>query len=263
VTRGSVPVIRTTLYEFFLGEGDPASAKRIEFGFAEIPNGEGERIRQYERYKPHIEALAEQIKLKKPAFDLRPLIGIIKQSSPTDITAALNKDMEHESVLRDALIEFRNVVRPKRMTVGMHYKHYITLMQAFDLLYDKWEELSNNNQNFDKGYLVWRQIIGYLERSLPAVDRFAFARAFDDEERTLKFKYTDTGDEFPDCTDAEGDLDLSGIGFDVAIFGGRLRLFSAELLRWTTFGQHMSSKNFRLAELMQPHRTQAIGCVIS
>ena len=35
-TRGGVEVIRTTLYEFFLGEGDPDGAKAIEFGFAEL-----------------------------------------------------------------------------------------------------------------------------------------------------------------------------------------------------------------------------------
>lgn len=217
MTRGGVLVSRTALYEFFLGEGDPLSAKRIEFGFALIPNGENERTHQYERYRPHIEAMAKQIESKKPAFDLKPLFDIIKKSSPEDIAAALNKDMKHESLLRDALIAFRNAVRPKKMSVGMHYKHYTTLQQAFDLLYDEYKELSANYTNFDKCYLVWRQIIGYLERSLPAVDRFAFARAFDDEERTTKFKYADGL--FPDCNDADGDLDLSGLGFDESIYG--------------------------------------------
>jgi hypothetical protein len=219
VNRGGFDARRKTLYEFFLGEGDPASAKRIEFGFAEIPNGENERIRQYERYKPHIEKLAKQIELKKPAFDLKPLIDIIKKSSPADITAALNKDMKHESVLRDMLIAFRNAVRPKREIVGMHYKHYTTLQQALDLLYDEWKELSSNYTNFGKCRLVWRQIIGYLQRSLPAVDRCAFARAFDDEERTLNFKYEDGT--FPDVTNIDEELDFVGVGFDEAIFGWR------------------------------------------
>ncbi len=48
---------------------DPNPQKKIEFGFANVPNGENERIGQYERYRPHIEALAKQIESKQPAFD--------------------------------------------------------------------------------------------------------------------------------------------------------------------------------------------------
>ena len=215
MTRGGVVVKRIKLYEFFLGEGDPESAKQIEFGFANIPQGEEERLRQYERYRPPIEALAKQLESKQPAFDLKPLINLIKESPPADIKAALNKEMNHQSQLRDAFIAFRNAVKPKIKTEGMHYEHYTTLLQAFDLLYDEWEALSNHSANYDKCYLVWRQIIGYLQRSLPAVDRFAFARVFDDDERTPDFKY-DRGS-FPDV--AAGDLGLSGLGFDEAIFG--------------------------------------------
>lgn len=262
MTRGGVFVTRITLYEFFLGEGDPVGAKRIEFGFALIPNGENERIRQYERYRPHIEAMAKQIKAKQPAFDLTPLFDIIKKSSPADIAAALNKDINHNSELRDALIAFRNVVRPKRKTVGMHYKHYTTLQQAFDLLYDEWEELSDNYRHFDKCYLVWRQIIGYLERSLPAVDRMAFARAFSDKERTLKYKYTNKGS-FSDCQDAEGNSDHTGLGFDKAIFGkSTQRVGQRWWLGADWIKKHLANKNILLAELMLQQPNHPTGCVI-
>lgn len=266
MTRGGVFVTRTTLYEFFLGEGDPVGAKRIEFGFALITNGENERIRQYERYRPHIKALAKQIKSKQPAFDLTPLLDTIKKSSPADITAALNKDMSHNSELRDALIAFRNAVRPKRKTVGMHYEHYTTLQQAFDLLYDEWEELSHNCRHYDKCYLVWRQIIGYLERSLPTVDRIAFARAFSDKERTLKYKYANKGS-FPDCRDAEGDLKLAGLGFDRAIFGKSTQRVGQDLKqRWwhgaDWIKEHLANKNILLAELMPQQPEHPTECVI-
>ena len=159
--------------------------------------------------------MARQIESKLPAFDLKPLFDIIKQSSPDDIRAALAKDMAHDSTLRHAMYDFRDAVRPKKKTVGMHYEHYTTLQQAFDLLYKEWKELSSSYTNYDKCDLVWRQIIGYLKRSLPAVDRFAFARAFDDEKRTLQFKYGKGS--YPDCRDAAGDLDLTGLGFDNGI----------------------------------------------
>lgn len=228
MTRGGVPVVRTMLYEFFLCEGDPAGAKRIDFGFTELSklkdiegkfiDGEKEHHCQYERCRPHIEAVVKQVESKSPVFDLKPLFDIIKQSTPDDIKAVLAKDMTHESALRNALAGFREAVRPKKKTVGMHYEHYTTLQQAFDLLYKERKELSSNYTNYDKCDLIWRQIIGYLQRSLPAVDRFAFARGFDDEERTLQFKYG-TGF-YPDCRDAEGDLELIGFGLENAIYGG-------------------------------------------
>src|SRR3990167_1466482 len=226
VTRAGIFAKHTTLYEFFLGEGDPYAAKQIEFGFAEIiPNGEGERQRQYNRYKPHIEALAQQVASKQPAFDLRPLFKIIKES----------------------------------ITVGMHYKHYTTLSQAFDLLDSEWPALSDNDTSYDKCHLVWRQIIGYLQRSLPAVDRFAFARAFYDEERTLSLKYAKGS--FPDVTHTDGDFDLSGLGFYEGIFGARGAWDGQAGVRCV--GKHMSNKNFRLAELMQQQPTPRwSGCTI-
>ena len=49
VTRGGIRISRVTLYEFFLGEGDPVGAKCIEFGFAKIDkdkDGEIHRCRQ-------------------------------------------------------------------------------------------------------------------------------------------------------------------------------------------------------------------------
>lgn len=216
VTRGGQEVVRVTLYEFFLGAGDPEAAKLIEPYFSKLEGGEGQKEKQLERYRPHIALLAKQLESEQPAYDLKPLIDIIKQSSAEDILAALNKDMTNKSALRDALIQFREAVKlPEKITVGMHYKHYTTLIQALNLLYDEWKKLSNNGTNYDKCRLVWRQIIGYLQRGLPAVDRFAFARAFDDGERTLNFKY-DRGS-FPDTPC--GCVELTGVGVDEAIFG--------------------------------------------
>jgi hypothetical protein len=221
VTRGGVFVKRIKLYEFFLGEGDPDGAKQIEFGFEKIVTGKEEREHQYERYRPHIEALAKQIEAKQPAYDLRPLIEMIKNSSAADITEALtindpDRVVTRNTELRKELAKFRRAVRPKTKTCGLHYKHYTTLMQAFDLLDNEWQALSNNYTTYDKCRLVWRQIIGYLERSLPAVDRFALARAFDDAERTPNYKY-DRGAFLDTSAD---DSELSGIGFDEGIFGG-------------------------------------------
>ncbi len=217
-TRGGVPIKRIKLYEFFLGEGDPDGADKIVFGFEKLKDeGEAERERQHERYRPHIEALAKQIETKQPAFDLRPLIKVIKDSTDDEITDALNINdtiltVTRNTPLRKELAKFRRAVQPK--TEGMHYEHYTTLMQAFDLLYNEWKALSNGYKNHSKCDLVWRQVIGYLQRSLPAVDRFAFARGFNDADRTVNYK--SGKDSFPNIS--FGCEDLSDLGFDNAIF---------------------------------------------
>ncbi len=219
-TRGGVFVKRIKLYEFFLGEGDPAGAKQIEFGFEKIVTGKEEREFQFERYRLQIETLAKQIETKQPAYDLRPLIAIIKKSSAADIAEALtindpDRVVTRNTELRKELAKFRRAIEPKITTSGeMHYKHYTTLQQAFYLLRKEWGALSNDYKDFDKCNLVWRQVIGYLQRSLPAVDRFAFARGFDDGERTVKYKYGNCS--FPNIS--SGGEDLSRLGFEDVIY---------------------------------------------
>lgn len=227
ITRGGVFVIRTTLYEFFIAESDPVSAGKIEFGFASIPNGENERIRQLERIKPDIEAIIKQIKSKQLTFDLRELISIMRASSDEDIKAVLKNDMNHKCMLRDTLIAFRSTVDRKRKG-GMHYEHYSTLKQAFDLLYDEIAKYMPNpiTRNYEHCDLIWRLVIGYLQRSLPSVDRFAFARAFDDDKRILDYKYCEGA--FPDIK--PDNREPSGLGFNYAVFG--LQTNNHGLIAW-------------------------------
>lgn len=220
VTRGGVPVRRIKLYEFFLGECDPYGAEKIEFGFKKMQDGEEERKRQYKRYQPHIQALAKQSQEKNPAYDLGPLIETIKNGSDADINEALNLSDSNRSETRNTplrieLAKFRRAVQPKiKMSGEMHYEHYTTLLQALNLLHDEWKAFSNNYINHEKCDLIWRQVIGYLQRSLPAVDRFAFAHGFHDAKRDAKYKYDPSS--FPDISfDREN---FSNLGFDNAIF---------------------------------------------
>lgn len=237
-TRGGIKVSRVTLYEFFLGEGDPQGAKRIEFGFKLILNGEKERIRQYARYRPYIVRMAQQIESGLPTFDLDLLHDIIIKSTREDIHAALMYDMNHESLLRDALITFRKVVSTKKYKRGLHFEHYTTLMQAINLI--KIHEYKFKNIELYK--LICIQIIGYLQlKGLPAVERFTFARDQSDEVRTLTFK--DGLGAFPDCPDLSDESKMTGLGsgFSEAISGGVLH---REQQQGATF--HLDSAKWNL-----------------
>ena len=251
-TRGGVLVKRIKLYEFFLGEGDPDGANQIAFGFQNIVTGKEEREHQSERYRAHIAALANKIKKKQPTFDLRPLIKALKDSTDEEITDALhtndpNRTKTCKTPLHQAFTKFKRAIKPNIKTSGeMHYEHYTTLKQAFDLLYVEWETLSDNRTNYAKCQFVMCEVIGSLQRSLPAVDRLGFARAFSATQRP-----TNGGD------------DLAGVVFYEAALhagdrsGGRLNL------RLFTLTEYLADKHFRLAELL-PQRPPAhrTGCVV-
>lgn len=248
-TRGGVKVIRTALYEFFLGEGDPVGAAAIQFGFARLPDGEVERAHQCRQYKQSIKNIAA----KKPAYDLTPLFNILME--------------EDSSKLRDELEAFRKAVEPTTKRVGMHYDHYATLQQALDLLDDRWNELTDGNVRFDRCGLIWKQVIGYLQlKGLPAVDRFAFARAFKDAERSvLLIENRGIPYSFPDAVSNDDHSETPGLlGVDYGIFGTRSVLLRAERgqfrAAWRT---HLSDKHTQLTELVQScEPAQSRGCVI-
>jgi hypothetical protein len=179
------------------------------------------------------------------------------------VTAALNKDMQHESLLRDALIQFRKDVSPGVLKCIITIP---TLIHAFAIFNWEWDNLYQaSGNNYDKCNLVWRQVIGYLQRSLSAVDRFAFARLHDlvenkkQLERKIAHKYSDGS--FPDSS-------LFGsLGFDYAI---ACRVWRTRRGPWCggwravgVLQKLMSNKNNRLAKLMPLHPALKSGlCVI-
>jgi len=181
-----------------------------------------------------------------PTYNLESLFNTIIQSPATDITAALNKDKSHASLLSEAMCAFRNAVKLKRETVGLHYNHYATLIQAFDLRHERKEELSDSDANYSKCDLVWRQIIGLLQLNLPTPDRVRFAQAFHDEERTVNYKYIVGA--FPD-TPVDADWIDSGVGFDVAMYGCAVSGSQGVMTAWKT---HVKEKISNLQNLCSP-----------
>ena len=129
----------------------------------------------------------------RPAYDLRPLIDlVINTTNPVDITAELEQTEDHDSELRHQMHAFREVINEsqRERTGGMHYAYYTTIMQVLHLLAEKWTELSHNDRNYDKCRLVFSQIFGYLQLvGLPARERFAFARAFDNKKLSAECRY--------------------------------------------------------------------------
>ena len=125
VTPAGLILKRVTPYECALGAGDVGLAKLIGTYFSKIPEGKKERAIQYERYRLAIEGM-----LNQPPYDLSWLMDIIKNSSADDVTAALNSDKEHVSKLRDALVQFRNDIRPGTLIKSRMHYNYQNLIHA-------------------------------------------------------------------------------------------------------------------------------------
>jgi hypothetical protein len=135
-TPGGDEIRRVTIYEFLLGAGDYELAEKVQGYFSKIENGEQQKSRQYERYRPHIEGM-----LKQQPYDLTELIKIIKEASAEDVGALLNKDMTRESNLCTAIIQFHKDWAPRILIKPCMHYNYASFQHAFDILDQEWDNL--------------------------------------------------------------------------------------------------------------------------
>jgi hypothetical protein len=264
VTPSGLKVVHTTPFECALGAGDPEMAQMIApyFDSKIISGGAAVREKQYARYRPCIDNMPKQ-----KSYDFTLLLHAIEQASPQDVAAALHNDLRHQSALSDALEQFRKAFIPDKITVGMHfnYQHLLHAYEVYDQEYDR----LRNGDNFSKNYLFCRQVIGFIQRSLPAIDRMVFAQSLYDVveqeveiQRSFKFKYDNSN--FPDTS--SGFTSHSGLGFEYFAMGkgsAPLGMLAGGRARFTLVGRFLSRKNLELAELMQPQQKEKTSrCVI-
>ncbi|MCL5272685.1 MAG: hypothetical protein M1486_05205 [Gammaproteobacteria bacterium] len=259
-TPGGDEVRRVTLYEFLLGAGDAELAGMVQGYFDKIDNGEQERVRQYERYKPHIEGM-----LTQEPYDLKPLIDLIKKATPEQVKALLKKDMTGDNDLCKKLIQFRKDWAPRVITKPCMHYNYNSLKHAFELLDCEWGNLKTaSNDNYDKINLVWRQLIGFEMRRLPGIGRCVMAQGLyylKGEKaavaRTYTFKNGGAfGDTFP-ATVADDSIDGLGGEFAVSIFGGGSACIGVATRVGLDFGKLMSNKNFNHCRTYTPRPNSA------
>lgn len=219
-TPGGDEIPCVTLYEFLLGAGDGELAHLMHPFFEKIDGGEEERLRQYERYKSYIDGM-----LTQQPYDLTSLIELIKQATPQEITALLNKDMSGDTALCQAMRQFRKDWAPKIMTKPCMHYNYASLQHAFQLLTDEWDNLHTaSGNNLDKINLVWRQLIGFEMRRLPGIDRcmmaqgLCFVRQNKPVLRSYSFWFDVASPDFP-ITVADDSPEGLGSDYSVSILG--------------------------------------------
>jgi hypothetical protein len=218
---------QVTIYEFLLGAGDYELAKLVQDYFAKIEGGEEERLRQYERYRPHIEGM-----LTQTPYDLSSLFELIKAAPPEEIKALLNNDLSGDTALCKAMIKFRKDWAPKILTEpGMHY-NYASLQHALEIFVREWNILRASRYYLEKTQLVWQQLIGFEMRRFPGIDRCAIAEGLFSVvtsdaplPRSYIFKRKSEVAEFPICDNDDSSFDLCGNYF-ISIFRGQACSYS-------------------------------------
>jgi hypothetical protein len=200
-------------YECALAAGDGDMKRMISGYFSNIPEGEQEMEKQYAKYSKHIDNMLS----RKPDYDLEELMRFILKSSDKDVKAALDCDMEYKSELSNALSVFRKHFSPRVITEGMHF-NYQNLVQAYYLYQREYENLQQNRCSYDKCNLFWRQVIGYIQRGLPACDRQALAQGLSfcviKHKLQRKFTFRSGGGQFPVTAN---DHSPEGLGYKNAV----------------------------------------------
>ncbi len=218
MTPGGDEVRRVTPYEFLLGAGDFELAEKVQSYFAKIENGESERIRQYECYRPHIEGI-----LTQEPYNLRPLIQLIKEATAEETKALLDKDSRDENALCKAMNQFRKDWAPRILTKPCMHYNYKSLFHAFELIQDdkKWVDSSKESEEvFFKRSLLFRHVIGFEMRRLPGIDRCALAQGLHyvaEKNEAMARSYSliwGPGGEFPNT---QTDNSREGLGWDYAV----------------------------------------------
>lgn len=237
-----------TPFQAALCRGDVEMCEMMKPFFAQLENGQAELQRQYDEIFPNgIEARVAQ--QQKEVFDFTPILDVIKHASDDDVQTALNKEFDNENSLNLALNQFREQFQNKSFSEMIFNPYH--LLRAYQMYNDEFDNLAT----WDKRDLFWRQVIGFVQRYLPACYAQAFASGLDGIlynhaplSRSFKFKYKNAVAVFP--------LSMgSGLGYDWAAgaFGAPLAqphcLGAPEalgVLSWKSYVEqkHQAYKNY-------------------
>lgn len=208
---------------------------------------------------------AYEAKQQQDAFNFDAILATIAAANTTDLDAALSKQNNGSALCRELDVfrdQFKQVAQTEKI---FNPYHLLRACEAYSTLWDQCER-DGSDRDYQKRDLFWRQIIGYVQRFVPACYAQAFVQGLWDLvkvggyqgsdwrpkalERNLKFKY-DPGSYFSADSSSSRSV-CPGLGFDFAIYagGGGVRrgcgLWRCGAIRF--FQKLLSSKNIKLSE---------------
>ena len=166
-----------------------------------------ELVRQYQEIFPEGHDAYYQ---KQTPFDFSQIVEAISQSSDADVQKALSLELPNQTVLWSGLEQFRAdfTQRSSQETV-FNPQHLLKAFELYDSQFDRW--------SWNQRDLFWRQVVGFVQRFLPANSAMDFAQGLYNrveakEKSKRSFNFTFGGGAiFPPSFDS-----FSGLGYEFA-----------------------------------------------
>jgi hypothetical protein len=167
-----------------------------------------------EQYRTIFQEGHEAYYQAQTAFDFTQIVDTISHSNNADVEKALSLELPNDTPLWVTLEKFRAdfTKRSNKETV-FNPQHLIKAFELYDEKYDNWTKKQQD--------LFWLQVIGYVQRLLPANIAMDFAQGLYDRvenkvksKRSFNFTYGG-GSIFPLSLDSS----LSGLGYNYAAAG--------------------------------------------
>lgn len=264
-----------TPFQVALCAGDTDMVKMMLPYFDLFPNGQAAMRVQFAEIFPDAEGgLEGHLKRQKEnVFDFAAIVVAFQNATPAEVTAALNKEgaqfteadddrtkPNDELTLTEALNRFR-----EQFTQKSHYEIVFNsqhLLRSFEIYVTQFDDWS-----LDQRDLFWRQVIGFVQRFLPACDAQAVAQGIyyitEENEQLLRsfdFRLAD-GRFYPVDFNSPSHLGFDyGLGLHGVDEPAGWALDGEEVdIHFTKF---ISSKNTQLRELMPDRPAPATRCII-
>lgn len=175
VTDYSGRKIKGTAYQMALGAEDIEMAEMIQGHLKKLPDGLAEIIRQQKQQFPSDEKNLREENLKEIKA-LEAITQFICDAKEEEIaTDDFKFDLKISERCQIALAQFRSSLDPasdKVITQGKHFNLEL-LLKALEL-YERHYDTFGTCRSSAKNMLFWRQVIGYIQRLMPA----CYAQAF-------------------------------------------------------------------------------------
>ena len=174
-----------------------------------------EMARQYQEIFPEGHDAYYQ---KQTPFDFSQIVEAISKSSDADVKKALSLELPNQTVLWSNLEQFRAAFTQYASQETVFNPQH--LLKAFELYDSQFNESSWNQRD-----LFWRQVVGFIQRFLPANIAMDFAQGLNSrieekEQSRRSFNFTYGGGAiFPPSFDS-----FSGLGYELAMASCGLRL---------------------------------------
>lgn len=234
-----------TPFQAALCAGDVEMCEMMKDFFYQIEDGQEKLEEQFNAIFPngfeaHISTQQENV------FDFKEILQAIIDAPDNEVTVALEKNFDNNLPLHRALEKFRKEFAEKSLSETLFNPYHLS--QAFKMYEDEFNILGD----WKKRDLFWCQIIGFVQRYLPACMLQAFAQGLcyiTVEKKPLR----------PCARPPVKHLCCSilptaafGLGYDFAVCSGG-RLCSRGLPHaWGLVAEFCRNKNIKLWRITQP-----------